>query len=355
MTDIFKLIAEHQFGEIYFKNCQKTGMQAIIAIHNTKLGPALGGLRFVHYDNSEQAILDAIRLAQGMSYKAAMANLPLGGGKAVILKPTQPFSREDYMLSFGSFVNTLNGRYITALDSGTELSDMDIIATRTQYLASRSDYYGDPSPSTVYGVMEGIKAACKVKFNQDHLSGLTMAIQGLGHVGESLAKILTDAGVKLYIADINEQKTQGLAQTLQQTAVAPEKIHTLECDVFIPCALGSIINAQSINELRCKVVAGAANNQLIDISMAYALHDRNILYVPDYIINAGGLIYAAGRYLQTTDSDIEKQIHDIYSRVIDISLRSIKENIPPSVIVDQIAKEKIMAPFQSQSAIVDIN
>lgn len=342
MTDIFKLTSDYEYGEIHFKHCQKTGMKAIIAIHSTKRGPALGGCRFVPYGSSEDAIIDALKLGQGMSYKAAMANLPLGGGKAVIIKPKEAFSREEYMLSFGAFVESLQGRYITALDSGTELSDMDIIATQTHYIASRSEYYGDPSPHTVHGVMAGIRAACFVKFGQTSLKNLSFAIQGLGHVGHGIANLLHQEGAKLYLADINKDTATNVAEELHQTIVSPEDIHKVECDVFVPCALGGVINSNSINQLNCKVIAGAANNQLQNTDIAQALHQRQILYVPDYIINSGGLIYAAGKYLKHHDEKIEQDISAIYQRIVDISHKSINENIPPSLIVDHIAKAMVM-------------
>jgi leucine dehydrogenase len=341
MTDIFQLTSDYQFGEIYFKHCRQTGMKAIIAIHSTKRGPALGGCRFVHYANSEEAIIDALRLGQGMSYKAAMANLPLGGGKAVIIKPEEYFSREDYMQSFGDFVESLNGRYITALDSGTELSDMDIIANRTKYIASRSDIIGDPSPHTVDGVIEGIKAACDVKFGHQNFSHLSFAVQGLGHVGFGVAKYLSDHGAKLYLTDINQEKANFIAEDLNQTYVTPESIHQVECDVFVPCALGGIITPESIKELQCKIIAGAANNQLLTPNLAHLLHEQGILYIPDYIINSGGLIFAAGKYFNHSNQEIESQIKDIYQRVIDITQQSMKENVPPSIIVDFMAKEMV--------------
>lgn len=341
MTDIFQLTSDYQFGEVYLKHCRQTGMKAIIAIHSTKRGPALGGCRFVYYPNSEQAIVDALRLGQGMSYKAAMANLPLGGGKAVIIKPEENFSREEYMQSFGDFVESLNGRYITALDSGTELNDMDIIAQRTRYLASRSDMNGDPSPHTVDGVIAGIKAACDVKLGHHHFSNLSFAIQGLGHVGYGVAKYLSDHGAKLYLTDINQEKAQQITYELQQSYLKPETIHQTECDVFVPCALGGIINPVSIQELTCKIIAGAANNQLLTPNLAQQLHDQGILYIPDYIINSGGLIFAAGKYLNHSSQEIEQQIQDIYQRVIDITQQSIKENRPPAMIVDFMAKEMV--------------
>lgn len=342
MTDIFQLTSNYQYGEIYFKHCQQTGMKAIIAIHSTKRGPALGGCRFVSYPTTENAIIDALKLGQGMSYKAAMANLPLGGGKAVIIKPQESFSREEYMLSFGSFVESLHGRYITALDSGTELSDMDVIATRTNYIASRSEYYGDPSPHTVQGVMAGIRAACEVKFGHTSLKNLSFAIQGLGHVGHGIANILHAEGAKLYLADINRETTNRVAEELHQTIVSPEDIHQIDCDVFVPCALGGIIHKDNVEKLKCKVIAGAANNQLHDVSIANILHQRDILYIPDYIINSGGLIYAAGKYLKHHDDKIHQDIGSIYQRVIDIVHKSINENTPPSLIVDHIAKAMVM-------------
>lgn len=341
MSDIFQLTADYQYGELYFKHCRQTGMKAIISIHSTKRGPALGGCRLVHYPNSEDAVIDALRLGQGMSYKAAMANLPLGGGKAVIIKPDEYFSREEYMCSFGDFVESLNGRYITALDSGTELADMDIIATRTKYIASRSEIMGDPSPHTVDGVIEGIKAACETKFGHQNFNQLRFAIQGLGHVGLGVAQYLSNHGAQLFITDINQEKANLIATELNQTYVNPELIHQIECEVFVPCALGGILTPDSIKELQCKVIAGAANNQLLTPNLAHVLHEQGILYIPDYIINSGGLIFAAGKYLQHSPAQIEAQIKGIYQRVIDITQQSIIENVPPSIIVDFMAKEMV--------------
>jgi leucine dehydrogenase len=341
MNNIFSLAQQHQFGKIHFKLCQKTGMRAIIAIHNTKRGPALGGCRFIEYHSDENALIDALRLAQGMSYKAAMADLPLGGGKSVIIKPKERFSRQDYMRSFGEFVESLHGEYITALDSGTELSDMDIIAEQTSFLASKTQDYGDPSPHTVEGVIEGIKAACKFHLNKTELNGLTMAIQGLGHVGHGVTVQLQALGVNCIVADTNPIATQSLKNV---TVISTQDIHKVECDVFVPCALGGIINPDTIPELKCKIIAGAANNQLLDNSCAYELHQKNILFAPDYVINAGGLIFAAGRYLKTPDEEIQAQIKQIYHRLIDIFQISQQDNIPPSILVDRIAKEKIGEP-----------
>ena len=341
MQDLFNLAQQYEFGHIHFKRCPKTGMHAIIAVHSTKLGPALGGCRFIEYNDSDLATVDALRLAQGMSYKAAMANLPLGGGKSVIIRPKEAFSRTDYMHSFGEFVQSLGGRYITALDSGTELSDMDIIAQETPYVASHSQKHGDPSPHTVDGVIAGIKASVKFKLGQDTLSGLHMAIQGLGHVGYGVAKQLHQEGVNLTITDINAELTARIANELQANIADTSDIHKTTCDVFVPCALGGVLNVKTLPELNCNIIAGAANNQLIDPEAGLILHLENILYAPDYVINAGGLIFACGRYFNQSDAEINAKIQQIYHRLINIYELSAEENISTAVMVDKIAKEKI--------------
>ena len=344
MSDIFNLAKVYEYGSIHFKNCQKTGMQAIIAIHNTQLGPALGGCRFVAYDSTEDAIIDCLRLAQGMTYKAAMANLPLGGGKSVIIKPKTPFSREAYMESFGEFVTSLGGNYITAMDSGTDLSDMDIIATKTNYIASKTTDFGDPSPHTADGVLAGIKAAVQFKFNRDNLSGLHMSIQGLGHVGLSLAKSLLQEGVKLSVADINIENCQILKERADIKIVPVTEIHKVHCDVFIPCALGGILTPESISELNTHIIAGAANNQLIDNEAAYEVERRNILFTPDFVLNSGGLIFAAGKYLKQTDATIEAHIQGIYDELLDVFTKAQQHQLPPSIYVTRLAREKVGLP-----------
>lgn len=341
MQDLFNLARHYDFGQIHFKRCTKTGMHSIIAIHSTKLGPALGGCRFIEYRDSDLATIDSLRLAQGMSYKAAMANLPLGGGKSVIIRPHEKFSREDYMHSFGKFVHSLGGNYITALDSGTELSDMDIIAQETPYVASHSKKHGDPSPCTVDGVIAGIKASVQFKLKKESLKGLHMAIQGLGHVGHGVAQKLHEEGVDLTITDINTSLADQISKELNANVVASNNIHKTPCDVFIPCALGGILNTTTISELNCKIIAGAANNQLIDSEAGLALHLEGILYAPDYVINAGGLIFACGKYFNTPIEKINAQIQHIHPRMLDIYQQSEAENIPTNVLVDKIARAKI--------------
>jgi leucine dehydrogenase len=339
--DFLEYAIKHGFGELHFKTDVKSGMKAIIAIHNTNLGPALGGCRFMEYPNTSSALYDVMRLARGMSYKSALANLPLGGGKAVIIKPHHDYDRSAYFHQFGEFINELNGRYITALDSGTELSDMDIIAEHTPHVASLSRYNGDPAPYTAMGVLRGIQAAVLFKLGKANLSGLHIALQGLGHVGHTLAKYLHELGVQLTVADINQAAVNFAIKEYSAKAVAVDQIHKIPCDVFSPCALGGIINDISINEYQTNIIAGAANNQLAHTYHGQRLHEKGILYATDYVINAGGVIFAASKYLKTSDQLVNEQIDGIHTALMQIFTRSMQENRPTSMIADIMAQEKL--------------
>lgn len=340
-NDFLAYALDHKFGDIHCKVDPKTGMQAIIAIHNTKLGPALGGCRFIEYPDSTSAIYDAMRLARGMSYKSALANLPLGGGKSVIIKPKHSFNRNAYFHAFGAFVNSLNGQYITALDSGTQLSDMDIIAEHTPHVASLSIHDGDPSPSTAKGILRGIEACVAFKLKKHDLEGVHIAIQGLGHVGFDLARQLHELGARLTVADINPKQVELAVNTFGATAVATHDIHKVPCDVFSPCALGAIINDKSINELQTTIIAGAANNQLAHTYHGQQLHDKGILYATDYVINAGGVIFASGKYFNTPKARVNEYIDGINTTLLQVFTRSAAENKPTSIIADTMAQEKI--------------
>lgn len=333
----------HGFGDLHMKIDPVTGMRAIIAIHSTQLGPALGGCRFVEYPDSNTALYDAMRLARGMSYKAASVGLPLGGGKSVILKPKGDYDREAYFHAFGDFVNSLGGRYITALDSGTELTDMDIIEQHTSYIASCTRLQGDPSLSTVQGVLLGIQAAAEFKWNNPALKGLHVAIQGLGHVGYELAKKLHQFDVKLTVADINTDAVKRAMHAFGAESAPTHHIHEVPCDVFAPCALGAILNDETIKSLQTTVVAGGANNQLAHTYHGQQLHDRGILYAPDYVINAGGLIFAADQYLNHSTKPLPDQLNNIHTSLLEIFHRSARENIPTSTIADTMAQEKLEA------------
>lgn len=339
--DFLEYALSHGFGDLHFKVDPETGMKAIIAIHSTKLGPALGGCRFIEYPNTNAALYDAMRLARGMSFKAASVNLPLGGGKSVIIKPKGSFNRVEYMHRFGKFVDELNGRYITALDSGTVLNDMDIIFEHTPYVASLSMHNGDPSPSTAKGVLRGIQAAVAFKLGKDNLKGVHVALQGLGHVGYLLAKHLHELGATLTVADISPAAVELAVKEFGAKAVSTDAIHKVPCDVFAPCALGAIINDISISQLQTTIIAGAANNQLAHTIHGKKLHEKGILFAADYVINAGGLIFAASKYLRTPEEKVNEQIDGIYTSLTEIFARSARDNLPASEIADTIAKEKL--------------
>lgn len=339
--DFLTYAINHGFGDLHFKVDPETGMKAIIVIHNTKLGPALGGCRFIEYPNTSSAIYDAMRLARGMSYKSASVNLPLGGGKSVIIKPSGPFDREAYFHAFGKFINELNGRYITALDSGTQLSDMDIIAQHTPYVASLSSHNGDPSPYTARGVFRGIQAAVAFKLGKDNLKGVHVALQGLGHVGYLLAGHLHEAGAKLTVADVSSDKVQNAVKDFGAISVSTDVIHKVPCDVFAPCALGAIINDTSIGELQTSIIAGSANNQLAHTYHGQLLHEKGITYATDYVINSGGVIFAASKYFHTPVERVNQQIESIGTSLAEIFIRSQQENRPTSEIADKLAQEKL--------------
>lgn len=337
--DIFSYALNLRFGDLHCHVDPASGMRAIIAIHNTKLGPALGGCRFIEYTDLNLAFIDAMRLARGMSYKSAVAGLPLGGGKAVILKPKHAFDRHAYFHAFGQFVDSLKGVYITAMDSGTQLSDMDIIAEHTPFVASLSRNHSDPSHATTTGILRGIQAAVAFQKKQDHLENLTIAIQGLGHVGYSLGGMLHKLGAKLIVSDPEQSLTERARHEWNAHVVDCCDIHKVPCDVFSPCALGAILNDQTISELQTNIIAGAANNQLAQPRHGQRLHDLGIIYAPDYVINSGGVIFACGKYYQTDDQKIQQNLDHIGEVLSDIFARSRHENKPTSQIADAMAEE----------------
>ena len=326
--------------------------RAIIALHNTNLGPALGGCRCLHYRHEQLAFDDAMRLAQGMSYKAALANVEQGGGKSVILLPSNvdlgDIEREFLFTWFGQCVESLAGQYITAMDVGTQVSDMDVVARETRHVASASNI-GDPAESTALGVMVGIRAALDFNSSENIMNtairGKTFAIQGLGHVGWRVAKQLLNQGGKVIAADPDEEKCWQ-AQALGMEVVGINNILTQECDVLVPCALGGIINDDSALNLRCKILAGSANNQLSHDGIAEILNNRNILYAPDYIINAGGLIFAAMQYAQQGDRSllelkIKQKIEGIYDTLIEIFKQAQSENKNINEVANALAVSRL--------------
>src|SRR5919199_668087 len=288
--DLFETIARMGHEQVVLCNDSSAGYRGIIAIHSTTLGPALGGTRFWSYASDREAIIDALRLARGMTYKNAVAGLNLGGGKAVIIGDNRTTQREMLFRAHGRFIESLGGRYVTAEDVGTSPADMDFVHMETDYVAGLAGRSGDPSPVTAHGVFRAIQASARWRWGGDDLHGKVISIQGCGHVGYYLAKELTEAGARLIVTDIYPERVKRVVDELGARAVAPEEIYGVEADVFAPCALGAIINDQTIPQLKVEIVAGAANNQLLEERHGDLLESRGILYAPDYVANAGGVI-----------------------------------------------------------------
>ena len=290
---VFEHINGDGYEQIVFCSDDQSGLRAIIAIHSTALGPALGGTRFFDYRTEEDALIDVLRLSKGMTYKAAAAGLDLGGGKAVIIGDHRRIKSEELLRAYGRFVETLGGRYITAEDVGTALEDMDVVRRESRWVTGCSKTYGgsgDPSPVTAYGVLNGIKACLLEIYGDSSLEGRTVALQGVGKVGNALCGYLVEAGAKVTIGDVDVDNLGKAVGAYGVGTIAYDDIHKMEVDVFAPCALGGGINDDTISELRCKIIAGAANNQLAREEHGEKLRDLGILYAPDFVINAGGLI-----------------------------------------------------------------
>ncbi len=333
---------------VVFCHDKKTGLKAIIAIHSTTLGPAAGGTRLWSYANDDEALHDVLRLAQGMSYKNAIAGLRFGGGKAVMIR-TPDFEGSDALFErFGEFIDQLNGDYVTAEDVGMSVEIMEIVARKTKYVAGRSREAGkaggDPSPKTSFGIFKGIEAAVQHRLDVDSVNGLTVAVQGVGNVGYHLCRFLHDAGATLIVADIDEGKVQKVVSEFGATGVELDALLTQEVDVVAPCALGAIINERSIPELKATIVAGGANNQLGTPEDGQRLHDAGILYAPDYVINGGGIINVASEYYgDATDKEVWERIAEIGPRLAGIFRESASTDRPTNEVADQQAKRIIAA------------
>ncbi len=344
--DVFGKLTTHDFGEVHFKLDKATQLRAIVAIHDSRLGPALGGCRFIEYDTDDAAFTDALRLARGMTYKAALAGLPHGGGKSVIMRPKERFDRVALFRAFGRFINDLRGHYITAEDSGTGLEDMEIIRTQTKHVTGIDPAHGgsgDPSPFTALGVRRGIEACVKFKLGKSDLKGVHVAVQGVGHVGYYLCKELHASGAKLTVADVDKLKSERAVREFGAAMVDIDKIAEVECDVFAPCALGAGINDVTIPQIKAPIVAGAANNQLAEWRHGDDLHARGILYAPDYAINAGGLVNVA-QEVKGYDAKVARaKTLEIYNTIWDICDRSKKLGAPTYKIADIMVEEKLAA------------
>lgn len=352
----FKYMEEYDYEQLCYFQDKATGLKAIVCVHSTVLGPALGGTRFWHYIDEDQAAEDVLRLARGMTYKSAMAGLNLGGGKAVILGDPKQLQKdsakaEAFWRTFGRFIKGLGGRYITAEDVGTTTKDMVYINMETDCVVGLPGKSGDPSPYTALGVYKAMQACCEHVYGSASLKGKTVAVQGVGNVGYELCKLLHKDGAKLIVSNVSPEKAERAVKEFGATKVEVDKIYSVQCDIFAPCALGAVINDETLGKLKCKIVCGAANNVLMDASHGKTLFDKGITYAPDYVTNAGGLInvsleLAHGGYNETASVE---QINIIYDRILEILHTSKQTKQPTNKIADQMAEARIEAIRRTKS------
>jgi leucine dehydrogenase len=333
-----------EYEQVVYNHDPVSGLRAIIAIHSTTLGPALGGTRFYPYATEEDALTDVLRLARGMTYKAAAAGLNLGGGKAVILGDPKRIKTEALLRAYGRFVGSLGGRYITAEDVGTYMPDMDLVACETRFVTGRSVTHGgagDPSVNTAYGVLRGMQAVADELWQDHALAGRHVVVQGVGKVGGHLCRLLHQAGARLTVADVDLDNVAWAVKEFGADTAEPGKAHAVRCDIFAPCALGAGINDDTLPELKCAAVAGSANNVLARNEHGYALRQLGILYAPDYVINAGGLMNVADEVQGYSAERVRLKVEGIYGTLRGIFHRAAEEGIPTSVAADRMAEDRI--------------
>jgi leucine dehydrogenase len=350
--ELFTYLEKYDYEQLLFCQDKQSGLKAIIAIHDTTLGPALGGTRMWTYESEEAAIEDALRLAKGMTYKNAAAGLNLGGGKTVIIGDPRKDKNEEMFRAFGRYIQGLNGRYITAEDVGTTVADMEIIHEETDFVTGISPAFGssgNPSPVTAYGVYRGMKAAAKAAFGTDSLSGKTVAVQGVGNVAYSLLHHLHEEGAQLIITDINKDAVKRAVEEFGAKAVDPNEIYSVDCDIYSPCALGAVINDATITTLKAKVIAGSANNQLKDPIHGDQIHDMGIIYAPDYVINAGGVINVADELYGYNQERALKKVEGVYDNIEKVIQIAMRDGIPTYKAADRMAEERIERVRNSRS------
>ncbi len=330
--------------QVVFCQDNATGLKAIIAIHDTTLGPALGGTRMWHYNNELEALTDVLRLSRGMTYKAAISGLNLGGGKAVIIGNSKTDKSEALFRRFGKFVDSLGGKYITAEDVGINPQDMQYVNMETDFVTGLPGKSGDPSPVTAYGVFVGMKASAKERWGTDSLEGKKVTVQGVGHVGEHLVKYLTEAGAKVYINDINQEQLKKVSDEYRAEVVEGDALYDLDMDIYAPCALGATVNDNTIDRLKCSIIAGAANNQLKNEEVhGKILLEKGILYAPDFVINAGGLINVNSEIVGYDQQQSFAMTENIYNTTLNIFKISKEQNIPTYQAANQLAEKRIAA------------
>ncbi len=339
--DLFDTLSTMGHEQVVLCHDESCGYRGIIAIHSTTLGPALGGTRFWQYATSEEAIVDALRLARGMTYKNAVAGLNLGGGKAVIIGDNKTTRRELIFRAHGRFVESLGGRYITAEDVGTSTHDMDFVHMDTNHVAGLAGRSGDPSPVTAHGVFRSIQASAMYRWGSDDLEGKTVTLQGCGHVGYYLAKELSAAGAKLIVTDIDAERVRSVVDEFGAKAVDLDEIYSAKADIFAPCALGGIINDKTIPKLKVEIVSGAANNQLLEARHGDELEERDILYAPDYVANAGGVINVYGELAGWDSSRALRQAAEIYDTVLHVFEIAKQDGVPTYQAADRLAERRL--------------
>lgn len=330
---------------VHFFSDAGSGLQAIIAVHSTRRGPSAGGVRLWSYPNSAEALRDVLRLSRGMSYKSAVADLPLGGGKAVVLKPSGAFDRVRLFEAFGRAVESLHGRYKTAEDVGVSPDDMRVIARHTRHVAGLTEgeaASGDPSPVTARGVFLGIKACVNLVFGRSSLRDIRVAIQGVGHVGSYLCGLLADAGARLIVADVHEEAARAVAQRFGAQWVEPDAIYDQDAEVFSPNALGGVIAPDTLSRLTCAIIAGGANNQLLTPDMGRKLMERGVLYAPDYVINGGGIINVAAELSGRFDPDwVEEKLQRLIATLDEVLRSARAQGLPTNEVADALARARI--------------
>lgn len=342
-NELFALLSEHQHEQVSVFYEPSSGYRGLIAIHDTTLGPALGGTRFWNYRSDREALIDALRLARGMTYKAAVAGLNLGGGKSVIIGDNKTTRREALFRAHGRHIESLKGRYISAEDVGTSTQDMEYIHAETSHVVGLIGKSGDPSPVTAFGVYRGIKACAKQRWGSESVSGRTVALQGCGNVGYYLAQRLHEDGARLVVTDIDAAKVQRVVAAVQAEAVKPDEIYGVAADIFAPCALGGVINDETLKVLRVEIVAGGANNQLAEERHGDALEEKGITYAPDFVINGGGLINVNAELNGWTAERARNKAGEIYDTILRVFEIAKEEHIPTYKAADRLAEQRIAA------------
>ncbi len=327
--------------QVIFGSHRESGLRCIVGIHSTVRGPALGGCRMWDYPSEAEALRDVLRLSRGMTYKAAVAGLPYGGGKAVIIGNPRTKKTGALLRAFGKFIDSLGGRYITAEDVGTTVADMDILRKETRFARGFSDGSGNPSPATAYGVFTAIRTAVEHKLGRRDLTGIKVAVQGIGNVGLTLCQYLAEAGAELFVTDVQPEAVDEVVRSFGATAITTDEIYAVDADVFAPCALGAVINDHTIEQLRASIVAGAANNQLSEARHGEELWRRGILYAPDYVANAGGVIDVANEESGFSQKKVLKIVEGIGPTLKQIFVRADTDKTPTCVVADRLAEERL--------------